>query len=113
MTSVLLVHGANGAFISCRAEGHADFAAAGTDIVCSAVTVLLRTVMQTLSDTDGVKLEADTSARGKLFFSARAEQPSPGTEIRLTYAEDFLEHGLQSLAEEYPDNVELRILTGK
>jgi uncharacterized protein YsxB (DUF464 family) len=112
MTSVLLVRGSNGAFRSCSAEGHAGFAGAGADIVCSAVTVLLRTTMQTLSDSDGIRLEADTSARGTLSFSARAERPSSETDARLLYAGDFLEHGIASLAEEYPENVELRIQTG-
>lgn len=113
MTSVLLVRGGNGAFQSCRTEGHAGFAETGADIVCSAVTVLLRTTMQTLADSAGIRLEADTSARGTLFFSARAEKPSPETDMRLVYAGDFLEHGLASLAEEYPGNVELRIQNGK
>jgi Predicted ribosomal protein len=113
MTSVLLVRGSSGAFRSCRAEGHSGYAAAGSDIVCSAVTVLLRTVMQTLDDSAGIRLEADTSARGVLFFSAFAERPSPETDARLVCAGDFLEHGFTSLAEEYPGNVELRIQTGK
>jgi uncharacterized protein len=113
MTSVLLVRGSNGVLWSCRAEGHAEFAAAGSDIVCSAVTVLLRTTMQTLADSADILLEADTSVRGTLFFSVRARKPSLETDMRLAYAGDFLEHGIASLAEEYPDNVELRIQTGK
>ncbi|MCK9169132.1 MAG: ribosomal-processing cysteine protease Prp [Treponema sp.] len=113
MTSVLLVRGGNGTFRSCRADGHAGFAAPGSDIVCSAVSVLLRTTMQTLEDSDDILLEADTSSRGMLFFSARAKRTSLETETRLVYAGDFLEHGIASLVKEYPGNVELQIQTGE
>ncbi|MFA6856223.1 MAG: ribosomal-processing cysteine protease Prp [Treponema sp.] len=113
MTSVLLVRGGNGTFQSCRAEGHAGFAAAGSDIVCSAVSILFRTTMQTLEDSEDILLEADTSSRGMLFFSARAKKTSLKTEMRLVYAGDFLEHGIASLVEEYPGNVELRIKTSE
>jgi uncharacterized protein len=113
MTSVLLVRSSTGVLCSCKADGHADFAATGSDIVCSAVTILLRTAMQTLSGTAGVKLETDTSTRGTLSFSVCVERPSPETDIRLVYAGDFLEQGIRSLAEEYPVNVELQIQCGK
>jgi uncharacterized protein len=113
MTSVLLVRSGTGVLRFCRADGHADFAAAGTDIVCSAVTILLRTVMQTLSETPGVKLEADTSTRGTLSFSVCVEKPSPETDVRLVYAGDFLEQGIKSLEDEYPVNVKLQIQCGK
>ena len=113
MTSVLLVRSSSGSLLSCRADGHAGYAAAGSDIVCSALSVLLRTTLQTLSMTAGLRLETESPVRGALGFTVRIERPSPEIDARLVYAGDFLEQGIGSLAEEYPDNVELRIQTGK
>ena len=54
MIEVLLVCGKDGAFKSCNASGHAGFAAKGKDIVCAAVTELLRTAVQVLQKTEGM-----------------------------------------------------------
>ena len=106
MISVLLTCGKDGTLASCRAQGHAYFAEKGGDIVCSAVTVLLRTTMQALSETEGVFVRADASERGSLDFDVSAES-APA----LVYAGRFLEAGLASLVREYPRNVELKIQT--
>ncbi|MDE5614650.1 MAG: ribosomal-processing cysteine protease Prp, partial [Treponemataceae bacterium] len=58
MTTVTLVCGKDGAFRSCEAAGHAGFAAKGSDIVCAAVTILLRTAADVLSGMDGVVIRA-------------------------------------------------------
>jgi len=108
MTVVRLIRGTNGEIHSCKAEGHSGYAAKGTDIVCSAVTVLLRTAMQVLSETPGVVLETDTSLRGNVYFSVKKEKPDTDTAARLICTGDFLEQGFSSLSKEYPANVELR-----
>jgi uncharacterized protein len=108
MTKIQLVRGVHGEIRSCRAEGHAEYSAKGTDIVCAAVTILLRTAMQVLSATDGVAVTSDTSLRGSVFFSVRADSPGLEISARLICAGDFLEAGLCSLSGEYPGNIEFR-----
>ena len=111
MISVLLARGKDGALASCRAQGHARFAERGADIVCSAVTVLLRTTMQALSETKGVFVRSDVSERGSLDFDVSAESAPAESRAALVYAGRFLEAGLASLVREYPLNVELKIQT--
>ncbi|MDE6704326.1 MAG: ribosomal-processing cysteine protease Prp [Treponemataceae bacterium] len=106
MTTVTLVCGKDGAFRSCEAAGHAGFAAKGSDIVCAAVTILLRTAADVLSGRDGVVVRANTAGRGELAFTvvrAAAEKAE-----RLVCTADFLERGLRSLQSEYPQFVRLQ-----
>lgn len=107
MTVVRLSSGRDGTFLSCRAEGHAGFAVKGADIVCSAVTVLLRTALQILSDTEGIELQADGLTRGELSFSIRAENFDGQLQARLICIRDFIRQGIRSLTDEYPGYVAL------
>ena len=106
MTTVTLVCGRDGAIRSCVAEGHAGFAAKGYDIVCAAVTVLIRTAMQTLSQTDGVTMQANVTERGKLAFAVT--EAAEGKTERLACIADFLDCGVQSLQSEYPQFIRLQ-----
>lgn len=105
MISVLLRRGRSGVLLGCKAEGHAGYAAGGSDIVCSAVTVLLRTVLLVAESLDGVSVKSDTGKRGYLDFEIQSDGCAPETERRLVYAGDFLETGIQSVSEEFPSYV--------
>jgi hypothetical protein len=105
MTSVTLVRGVKGVFCSCEASGHASYAVSGSDIVCAAVSVLLRTAVQVLKETNGVVVTNDTASRGKLAFCVKVQQPDPETESRLICIADFIADGIGSIAAEYPEYV--------
>lgn len=105
MTAVYLVRSADGRLCSCRADGHSGYAVKGTDIVCAAVTVLMRTALQVLSETDGVQVVSNTASRGVLSFSVKQIKFGEKINARLEYAGEFLEKGFSSLAHEYPANV--------
>jgi len=107
---VLLVCGKDGAFKSCNASGHAGFAAKGKDIVCAAVTELLRTAVQVLQKTEGMTVKTETPSRGKLAFSVEDNGCSMKIE-RLRCTADFIRLGVTNLAQEYPANVQLRELS--
>lgn len=111
MISVLLERSENGMLQGCKAEGHAGYATKGSDIVCSAVTVLLRTVLRILENTDGIEIKAGELKRGFLSFSIKVTKSSPELEIGLKYAGMFLDTGISSVVQEYPDFVELRYKT--
>lgn len=108
MTDVALVRSRTGAFRSCKAEGHSGFAAEGSDIVCAAVTSVLRTALQVLSETAGAVVTADTASRGNLAFSVEVKKAEPETEPRLVCAADFISDGIRLIAAEYPEHVKLR-----
>ena len=106
MTHICLVCGADGLFRSCSATGHSGFAVAGSDIVCAAVSVLLRTTLQVLTEHFGAAVKTDFSSRGKLAFYV--EDISGKEYCRLIYAAEFLRNGFRSLQEEYPEYISLR-----
>ena len=108
MTSVLIERGKNGMLLSCRAEGHAGYAGRGFDIVCSAVTVLIRTTMEVVSGLPGIRLDSDISRRGNLSFTVNADQLDDIILAKLVLAGDFLETGLGSVSREYPEYLELK-----
>lgn len=108
MTSVLIERSKTGVLLSCTAEGHAGYAERGSDIVCGAITVLIRTTLQVLSGLHAVNLESDTSRRGFIGFKVLKGFPSEAEE-KLKYAGDFLQTGLETLAAEFPDNLKLVI----
>ena len=90
----------------CKAAGHARAGKTGSDIVCAAVSVLLRAAVQVLEGRKGITLravapepgllglQADYTAEGKGFLSATGE---------------FLITGLRSVADEFPKNCKLTI----
>jgi len=53
---VRIIRSENGMLRSCEAEGHAGFAPKGLDIVCAAVSSILRTVLALLEKTPTVRL---------------------------------------------------------
>jgi len=108
MTCVTLSYGKNGVLKNCQANGHANFSKKGSDIVCAALSVLLRTAMEVLSHTENVLLTADTSSRGNLAFTVQVKDDLPDTVIRLQSVTDFIRTGIKSLSSEYPENVLLR-----
>ncbi|MBQ0002410.1 MAG: ribosomal-processing cysteine protease Prp [Treponema sp.] len=107
MTKVLLVKANDGSALHTVSEGHSGFAEKGKDIVCSAVTILMRTAIGLLSDTSGIELKTDTSLRGYLSFEARVLKDDSKLKERLSTIGDFLKEGFESLSEEFPQNVKL------
>ena len=91
----------------CRAEGHAGADSKGNDIVCAAVSVLLRTYC-TLLKKAGIISKEDTPHRGAFFLEAEATQE---TAFFLFAVGSFLKEGLQSVSEEYPKFCTVQIYT--
>ncbi len=102
MINVLLEKKAG--LLRCKAEGHALFDQKGRDIVCAAATVLLRTAAQVLGDWPGIAFEGAAPERGTLSFEAKADGGEAKAELK--FAADFLKAGFDSLAKEFPQNVQ-------
>jgi len=96
----------NGILRVCTASGHARAGRKGTDIVCAAVSVLLRTAVRALSGREGITLRWEAPEPGLL--SMEADYTAEGMDF-LYAAGVFLAEGLQSIAEEYPQYCTLMI----
>jgi uncharacterized protein YsxB (DUF464 family) len=105
MTTVTLQsRGDDGAFAACSATGHAGFAAAGQDILCAAVSTLLRTVAMALGETPGVAVTAEAPQKGD--FALRVAAGAAGdAAATLVFVYTLLRCGFRALEAEYPGHI--------
>ena len=96
----------DGVLKSCKACGHAKAGKTGTDIVCAAVSVLLRTAFSVLSNRKGIQVQGGAPEKGQLWLEA--EYSAEGKDFLFACGE-FLIDGLRSVAREYPKNCKLTI----
>jgi uncharacterized protein YsxB (DUF464 family) len=85
---------------ACRVEGHAGAGPKGADLVCAAVSVLLRTALRTLSGKEGIVVRGRAPERGLLWLEADYTEEGRGF---LAGAGAFLIEGLMSVSEDFPD----------
>ena len=97
---------ADGTLRACKASGHAKAGKTGNDIVCAAVTVLMRTALKTLSNKKGITLKSETPERGQIWLEAGYN--ADGKDF-LYAVGVFLLEGLSSIAKEFPKNCKLEI----
>lgn len=97
----------DGQFCALEAEGHAGSAVRGTNVVCAAVTMLLRTTLDVLEHSKGITVVSDAPERGVLNFRVRSDGTEKNEVVteRLICTADYLKLGLSALAKEYPDEV--------
>ena len=107
MISIEAVLEEDGTLRSCKAAGHAKAGKSGEDIVCAAVSVLLRTACSILSGRKGIDLRFGAPEKGQLWLEADYE--ADGKDFLHT-AGVFLTEGLKSVAAEYPQNCKLNIV---
>ena len=99
---------ADGTLRSCKASGHSGAGKAGTDIVCAAVSVLMRTAFNILSGKNGITMRGGAPEPGQMWLEA--DYNADGKEF-LSAAGIFLIEGLKSVAQEYPQNCSINIKT--
>jgi uncharacterized protein YsxB (DUF464 family) len=93
----------DGILRACKATGHAGAGKTGTDIVCAAVSVLMRTALITLSNRKGIVIRSGAPEKGQLWLEADYDTNTEGKNF-LFAAGVFLIEGLKSVAQEYPEN---------
>ncbi|MDR0552343.1 MAG: ribosomal-processing cysteine protease Prp [Spirochaetaceae bacterium] len=101
----------SGIIRSLRAQGHAGAGARGSDLVCAAVSVLVRSFLRVTEGRNGIEVRADAKNEGFAAFEARADTDA-GRDF-LFAAGEFLVEGLRSVAEEFPQNCRIKIKNAK
>jgi uncharacterized protein YsxB (DUF464 family) len=91
----------NGLLKSCGVQGHAGAGPKGADIVCAAVSVLVRTAVLALSKREGIKISHEAQERGA--FKLEILSVTGENREFLAGIGTFLKEGLLSVSKEYPD----------
>jgi uncharacterized protein YsxB (DUF464 family) len=110
MVTVWLTSLPNGRFYSCAATGHAECGESGKDLLCAAVSMLLRTTASALGETKGLEVKVEAPEKGAFAFSAESSgKGSDGVtadaELRFVYT--LLRSGFRALEKEYPGHIVL------
>ncbi|MCL2243275.1 MAG: ribosomal-processing cysteine protease Prp [Treponema sp.] len=99
-----------GVLRACRAAGHAGAGKTGSDIVCAAVSVLMRTAFNALSNRKGIIIRGGAPDKGQMWLETGLEAQDDGKGKDFLFAAGvFLLEGLKSVAQEYPDNCKITI----
>ncbi|GMO34352.1 MAG: hypothetical protein Ta2F_10470 [Termitinemataceae bacterium] len=97
----------DGMLKSCNVTGHANAACIGKDIVCAAVSVLVRSAELTLRGKEGIHLQVSAARRGEFFLEVSLAKENAENSFFLKAVGDFLLNGLASVAQEFPKNCSL------
>jgi len=109
MIDVETVLDGRGIVATVSAKGHSGTGAKGENVLCAAVSVLLRTAYETLASADGIAITGTAGRPGDFSFSVRSVDDEISSWAR--GVTDSLLTGLSSLDREYPG--ELTILLRK
>ncbi|MGI5066325.1 ribosomal-processing cysteine protease Prp [Treponema putidum] len=122
MVKIRLLSNAENCFSAFESSGHAGGSYAlcgdndgkpekGGNIVCAAVTILLKTAVLSLSSAqkESSSLKAEILADNPGYLSAKVTAFSEEDKPRLQYLLEFLTIGLMAIEAEYPDCLDLQI----
>ena len=96
----------DGTLRACKASGHAGAGKTGTDIVCAAVSVLMRTAFSILSGRKGVTVQGSAPEKGEMRLEV--DYTAEGKDF-LFATGVFLIDGLTSVAQEFPKNCKITV----
>jgi len=106
MINIDVIVDETGVLRSCKVTGHARAGKTGADIVCAAVSVLMRTGIRILAGRKGISVSSGAPKTGHWWLEI--EYTAEGRDF-LSAAGDFLITGLHSVAEDFPDNCRLKV----
>jgi uncharacterized protein YsxB (DUF464 family) len=108
LIEIRLVLDEAGLLRGCDIQGHGGAGNRGADVVCAAVSVLIRTALRVLADRPGIEIRGEAPERGSLWMEA--DYTPEGREF-LSMAGLFLIQGLRSVTEDYPGHCKMNIYT--
>ncbi|MDR0447448.1 MAG: ribosomal-processing cysteine protease Prp [Treponema sp.] len=109
MITITVVLDGSGLIKTCDVRGHARAGKRGYDLVCAAVSVLVRTALSVLSKKEGISIKGGAERRGEFSLETKV-QNTAGRDF-LAAVGSFLIEGLKSVAEEFPQNCIMIITT--
>jgi len=97
MTIITITKSKNGEYKEVSCKGHAGFAEAGYDIVCSAISILVINTINSIEKLTNCQMEVVSEEESGLIRCRFRANPDAGGRLLL----DSMVLGLQNVAEEY------------
>lgn len=107
MVLVTVVVDGNGMMRRATAAGHALGLQKGDNIVCAAVTILLRTAARLLESKNGVDVSGGPGARGEFSLTIESVDQDRVEFVKTTG--DYLLRGIRDLQAEFPGECTLQV----
>jgi uncharacterized protein YsxB (DUF464 family) len=105
MITVSVALSSEGVIEELLAEGHAGFGIRGTDIVCSAFTVLLRTFARTIEASPGVAWSVLADEADRFHLVVKGVNPDAAAQYRGWC--EFMLRGFEDLAGDEPRRIRI------
>ncbi|NBJ91459.1 ribosomal-processing cysteine protease Prp [Parablautia muri] len=97
MTSIRIIKSLHGEYKRVTCKGHAGFAKAGSDVVCSAVSMLVINTINSLDVLAGIKLQVDSDEEEGFIDCILLENPGESGRLLL----DSMVLGLEMVVSQY------------
>jgi len=111
MIKITLKEKKSGELRSCRVEGHAGYANKGEDVVCAAVSILVRVAVLQLQEwkksDESLEVLLDCQKAGSVDFCVT--KSSKRSHEALVHLFSFLKLGFESISCEYQGYVQLEV----
>lgn len=111
MINITLISDEDGGLHSCNVSGHACYAGKGDDVVCAAVSILVRVAVLQLQEWAmlDAKLKVLLDCQRAGFVDFCVLQSGERFVGALVHLFKFLKLGFESIASEYPDYVRVEM----
>lgn len=111
MIDITLGCGESGQLLLCKVTGHAGYEQKGYDIVCAAVSVLVRVAILQLEEwaKDDTELKVSLGCQKAGFVSFEVLHSNEYSQEGLVHLFSFLKLGFESISCEYEDYVRLNV----
>lgn len=111
MVTVTITRNKENKIVQFEGSGHADFAKAGEDIICAAVSALLQSTIKGLQEYVGVSLEI-TKDKGYLRVKIK-EINRDAIQLQTDAILETLVLGLKAIEKEYRKYMKLKVVSNK
>lgn len=111
MINIILKSGKGGKLQSCSVSGHAGYASRGNDVVCAAVSTLVRVAVLQLQEwvMRDERLKVSLNCKDAGFVDFCVLQSDEHSKEALVHLFEFLKLGFESISSEYADFVKLEV----
>lgn len=104
MTVITEIQGDNETLIGFKLDGHANYSFPGRDIVCAAISAITFNTINSICELSNAEIETIECIDGSMQYTVIANM-----DLASYILLDSAKIGYKSIAEQYPENVQIRV----